>query len=615
MKHLRIFVTLLLLAVFAGVQAQDETIDFAAKGYTNAQKISETLGTDCKVTFTNGSTATAYYDTGTGIRIYGGGGFTVSAPNRNIAKLVFTFDGTNAFGSNGAATASVGTLDSATKTWTSDNADGDASVTITRASGKGHWRLQKIDVYYQKPADTRTPTTLTFATPDGYTYLQGEGTHSVSNAATIEPAVAGAAISYTTDNEAVATVDASGNLTVNDVPGTATITATFAGDDQYQPTSASYKVTVNPVFATIAELTAATTATSQTGSLLRLTNAQVLYANGNNLYLQDASGAILLYGTKAGYTQGQVLNGTAVVSHTIYNNLPEITAFAPNADLTVTEGISEPTEMSIADAKLAENYSKYIKMTGVTLSGRNVTDGNDSLPIYDTFKAGLPLDVEGTFDIVAIPTVFKTTNQLSIISISAKQTIGESGYATLYYSNAGIVVPEGIKAATYHVTNGALAEGVTYAAGDIIPSGEAVVLQGTPATYTFAVAPATAVGTADASNQLKGTDVDTQITADTNSYFYMLSLNSAGEAGSIGFYWGMPDGSAFNNKAHKAYLTIAKTAGAKNAYLFGEATAISLPHTKSQLDANAPMYNLSGQRVNQDYRGVVIQNGKKHLVK
>ena len=32
-------------------------------------------------------------------------------------------------------------------------------------------------------------------------------------------------------------------------------------------------------------------------------------------------------------------------------------------------------------------------------------------------------------------------------------------------------------------------------------------------------------------------------------------------------------------------------------------------------DANAPIFNLAGQRVGNDYKGVVIQNGKKYLNK
>jgi hypothetical protein len=32
---------------------------------------------------------------------------------------------------------------------------------------------------------------------------------------------------------------------------------------------------------------------------------------------------------------------------------------------------------------------------------------------------------------------------------------------------------------------------------------------------------------------------------------------------------------------------------------------------KAGVDANAPVYNLAGQKVNKNFKGVVIQNGKK----
>ena len=34
-----------------------------------------------------------------------------------------------------------------------------------------------------------------------------------------------------------------------------------------------------------------------------------------------------------------------------------------------------------------------------------------------------------------------------------------------------------------------------------------------------------------------------------------------------------------------------------------------------QADENAPVYNLAGQRVNKNYKGVVIQNGRKMIQK
>ena len=36
---------------------------------------------------------------------------------------------------------------------------------------------------------------------------------------------------------------------------------------------------------------------------------------------------------------------------------------------------------------------------------------------------------------------------------------------------------------------------------------------------------------------------------------------------------------------------------------------------KNEFNANAPIYNLAGVRVNKDYKGIVIQNGKKFVQK
>ena len=37
--------------------------------------------------------------------------------------------------------------------------------------------------------------------------------------------------------------------------------------------------------------------------------------------------------------------------------------------------------------------------------------------------------------------------------------------------------------------------------------------------------------------------------------------------------------------------------------------------TEEQADPNAPIYNLAGQRVTKDTKGVLIQNGKKFINK
>ena len=91
----------------------------------------------------------------------------------------------------------------------------------------------------------------------------------------------------------------------------------------------------------------------------------------------------------------------------------------------------------------------------------------------------------------------------------------------------------------------------------------------------------------------------------------MLSVKN----GVAGFYFGVDGGGVFENKAHKAYLAVpVKLSNGVNFYGFDNATGINYVRTYSQ-KADGAIYNLSGQRVNNSYKGVVIVNGKKVLKK
>ena len=44
-------------------------------------------------------------------------------------------------------------------------------------------------------------------------------------------------------------------------------------------------------------------------------------------------------------------------------------------------------------------------------------------------------------------------------------------------------------------------------------------------------------------------------------------------------------------------------------------TGSGIDNIESVLDTAAPMYNVLGQKVNAQYKGIIIQNGKKYLVR
>lgn len=194
--------------------------------------------------------------------------------------------------------------------------------------------------------------------------------------------------------------------------------------------------------------------------------------------------------------------------------------------------------------------------------------------------------------------------------------IGEHKYATLYYSDTPLMVPESMTAFTLKFSGNNLVASRIYSTNDIIPKGEAVVLYATPGQYTFPVC-SSSLGR-DADNLLKGSDGDESTTGGDTYYFF--GVNKSGE---VGFYLGKADGSAFTNKAHKAYLPLTKsesgagTATSKAFLLSGLpfTTAIGKIHYDGSSLTEGPAYNLAGQRVGKDYKGIVIINGRKVLRK
>ncbi|MDD5780976.1 MAG: hypothetical protein PUD40_08020 [Bacteroidales bacterium] len=194
-------------------------------------------------------------------------------------------------------------------------------------------------------------------------------------------------------------------------------------------------------------------------------------------------------------------------------------------------------------------------------------------------------------------------------------SVGATGYATLYYSNYDLVVPENAEAYTFGSVDGTLMESERYNEGEVIPAGEAVVvytISDEPCTLNFKKGIATL--DCDPSSQLAGTDEATAITPDKDYYFYGLSLNSKNDPNSVGFYWMVDGGAAFTNGAHKAYLKIPKSQFAGTQPVRGFAfkgTATGVESVESSNNAPQAIYDLTGRRVSKAEKGIYIINGKK----
>lgn len=200
--------------------------------------------------------------------------------------------------------------------------------------------------------------------------------------------------------------------------------------------------------------------------------------------------------------------------------------------------------------------------------------------------------------------------------VSHAITIGKTGYSTFYYSSNDAVLPVGLTAYTYGIKTD---ENVTklvsthqFNAGDTIPAECAVVVKGNPGTYSITLQDKKSTKKYD--NILKGTYYTKELEKNSNTQYYMLSLDAKGE--NVGFYWGATDGGPFTNKTNKAYLAIPKSADSKiSSFILDpeDDSATGIETIEDNGTATSAIYDLSGRRTLNPSHGIYIMNGKKIL--
>ena len=143
---------MMLMAVL-GLTAQAGTIEFGTLNLENSVQYTDPFdGGDFTVTFAGGANDGKYYTTGSGIRVYGNGTMTIAAKSGIISKIEVTYDGTNK--PTDGTVVDGGSYDAETGVWTGSA----ATVVFTRPSGSGHWRVQKITVTVGEGGEPQTPT-------------------------------------------------------------------------------------------------------------------------------------------------------------------------------------------------------------------------------------------------------------------------------------------------------------------------------------------------------------------------------------------------------------------------------------------------------------------------
>ena len=174
----------------------------------------------------------------------------------------------------------------------------------------------------------------------------------------------------------------------------------------------------------------------------------------------------------------------------------------------------------------------------------------------------------------------------------------ETGWASMCV-NLPLQVPEGVEVYYASAVDGSTIELTQIDAGTVMAAKTAVIVKGAKGTVGFPIA-----GEAGTSytNLFQGSSVAKACNAGEN---YVLNASKSSDTN---VHFSIYTGTTLTD--HKAYLPKSAVGGATGSiqFRFGDATAISTVEMESSDDV---LYNLAGQRVSEDYRGIVIKNGKK----
>ena len=492
-----------------------------------------------------------------------------------VSATVDVAVGGNAFG--GAAKSL--TASAADYTFTG-SATGEIVVTVTKPSKatKALYVKSVIVTYDDGPAKLPHDLAWSAATKD-VTY--GETPYdlpTLSNTHNI-------AVTYDSSNKSVATIDANGNVTINNVTGSTTISATTEGDDTYASGMVSYTLNVTRV------------AVVEDG----------VFDFDQN---EDYGSGLAKSGVKEQTSTWKAGNVTMVMAGrncwNDYTDRAEVRLYKASGDAEAgTINLSVPAGYAITK----------IGFTGASLAKMGAESG------YAVAKDGKSSTWTGTANSV----LFTATDRTDIVTITVtygptatipanKEWITFCSPYNLDFTSdiAGL---DGAYTITAHADK-AITLTATKMTGKV-KAGTGLLLRAKTVSATDAQAiniPVAATGDEQADNMLKGVLVDTEIEPKTGEY-----TNLGLKDGQFHPYTNGPSDMA-KLAAGKAYLQIHTSqmpTGGNNARLYivldGEATGINaIENSELRIEnLDAPMYNLAGQRVTKSYKGVVIVNGKK----
>lgn len=281
-------------------------------------------------------------------------------------------------------------------------------------SSTGADQISQFDVYYSKAGDpTKGNVEITF---DGGDMTEAFEAGKQVQGRVATASVEGLEISYSSSNEAVATVDAATGMLTLVAPGTTTITAGTKATEEYNAGSASYQLTVEITYNSIDDVLKL----AKNNDVVDLNFAMTVgYVNGKNVYVTDGKGGyILIYvDGETSYTASDIIPAGMSATYTIYNGLPEL---KPQTQPEATEKGTYEIETVAATEVMSQPLSKIVMVEGVSFaeatpatnaSFTGVAD-ETSLNFYNSLK--LASVESGQYDVnVAVSTHINKATEIS----------------------------------------------------------------------------------------------------------------------------------------------------------------------------------------------------------
>ena len=209
---------------------------------------------------------------------------------------------------------------------------------------------------------------------------------------------------------------------------------------------------------------------------------------------------------------------------------------------------------------------------------------------------------------------------LRVIPEGFRINVSDREYAT-YFNSQPMRLAAGMKAAVVEgINENELVLNYLYDGDNeecnVIPGGTAVLLSAPEGGHTLTLVDKS-TSPAPKMNLLQGSDTD-QLTTGGDLYY---KLTWSEDFTRFGFFWGAPDGGAFINPAHKAYLAISGKMAQeyKGFELTDDPTGIA--SSVAQTEEGSTIFNLAGQQMakgkggnGQLPRGIYIIGGKKIVI-